>query len=166
MKLIMFFLQFHQNIAKLFSSSFHSSIHQLRVNCKQFGDFTNIFFIALIKLIYKREDIDHNDIEYFWHSTLKVNEVFSLISLQMLLAFLECSDGVVLVLVSVRVPFLHDGVVEVLVGKEARAEHHCEANSEDGPHHAAVYDGVDTLPPLPLLLLAVLILILGVGEIQ
>ena len=68
-----------------------------------------------------------------------------------------------LVFVSVWVPLLHHGVVEVLVGEEAGPEHHRQTDGQDGSHHAAVYDGVDTLPPPLLLLLPVLILVLRNG---
>merc|ERR1739846_41394 len=65
-----------------------------------------------------------------------------------------------LVLVSVRVPLLHHGIVEVLVGKEAGTEDHGETHGQHGSHHAAVDDGVDTFPSLSLLLFPILVFIL------
>ena len=67
-----------------------------------------------------------------------------------------------LVFVSVRVPLLHHGIVEVLVGKEAGTEDHGQADGQHGSHHAAVDDGVDTFPSLPLLLLPILVFILRI----
>ena len=69
-----------------------------------------------------------------------------------------------LVFVGVRVPLLHHGIVEVLVGKEAGTEDHGQADGQDGSHHAAVDDGVDTFPSLPLLLLPILVFILRIGN--
>ena len=64
-------------------------------------------------------------------------------------------------LVGLRVPLLHDGEVEVLVGEEGGADDHGEADGEDGAHEAAVDDCVDafSLPPFHLLL-PVLVLVL------
>ena len=42
----------------------------------------------------------------------------------------------------VRVHLFHDGVIEVLVGKEGGSDHHGEADGQDHPHEAAVNQGV------------------------
>ena len=68
-------------------------------------------------------------------------------------------------LVGFRIPLLHDGKVEVLVGEEGGTDDHGEADGEDGAHEAAVDDRVDAfaLPPF-YLLLPVLVLILKLAK--
>ena len=52
--------------------------------------------------------------------------------------FLSCSQC--LSLVCLRIPLLHDGVVEILVSKEARPKHHGQAHRQHSTHHAEICD--------------------------
>ena len=84
--------------------------------------------------------------------------------IQFFLANYRSSPCFWLVFVSVRVPLLHHGIVEVFVGKEAGTEDHGQTHGQHGSHHAAVDDGVDTFPSLSLLLFPILVFILRRGN--
>ena len=87
------------------------------------------------------DDFDHD----LWIlKLLKSGQIHTKLALNRNIIFitLSCVFSECLTLVCLRIPLLHDGVVEILVSKEARTKHHSQADCQHSTHHAEIKDNL------------------------
>ena len=89
------------------------------------------------------DDFDHDLWILKLLKSLKSGQIHTKLALNRNIIFITFSpSSQCLSLVCLRIPLLHDGVVEILVSKEARTKHHCQADCQHSTHHAEIRDNL------------------------